>query len=301
MRVDLRQLRYFVAVAEELSFQRAAQRVFITQPALSQQIARLEDELGVQLLVRTTRSVELTPGGRHLLEGANGLLQQASRLFEDVRVAAQAFERRLTIAYPEYLNPPFIPAALREFSLQHPDVRVERINATSTEAVPLLRTGKLDLHFGITPPAPDFAQTDLLHGRMTLVLHRQHPLATRRTLDVADLGGHPLIFFARAQFPPLHDEITGLIRGAGVEPHYAYEVLTASVGADMAAQGLGAFLVMSYIPLGLGAAQRRQVKIVPVQGLPGRVLRATAMQANRSPYLQDFVQIIRAGLRPAAR
>jgi DNA-binding transcriptional LysR family regulator len=299
MHIDLRQLRYFVAVAEELNFQRAAARVFITQPALSQQIARLEDELGVQLFVRTTRSVQLTKGGAQLLEGSRGLLAQASQLFDAVRSAAKAFERVLRIAYPEYLNPPFIPAALREFSLQHPDVRVERINATSTEAVPLLRAGKLDVHFGITPPEPDFAQTELLHGRMSLVMRRDHPLAKRRQLAAADLGRHKLIFFPRAQFPPLHDEVSGLIRRAGVEPDYGFEVMTASVGADMALQGLGAFLVMSYIPLGLSASQRRQVKIMPVQGLPERVLRATALKSNQSPYLQDFVQIISAGLAGA--
>jgi DNA-binding transcriptional LysR family regulator len=296
MHIDLRQLRYFVAVAEELNFQRAAARVFITQPALSQQIARLEDELGVQLLVRTTRSVQLTKGGAQLLEGARGLLVQAQELFDGVRRAAQAFERVLRIAYPEYLNPPFIPAALREFSLQHPDVRVERINATSTEAAPLLRAGKLDVHFGITPPDADFAQTDLLQGRMSLVMRRDHPLAARRQLAAADLGGHKLIFFARAQFPPLHDEVSALIRRTGVEPDYGFEVLTASVGAEMALQGLGAFLVMSYIPLGLSAAQRRQVKITPVQGLPERVLRATSLTINQSPYLRDFVDIVRTGL-----
>jgi DNA-binding transcriptional LysR family regulator len=300
MHIDLRQLRYFVAVAEELNFQRAAARVFISQPALSQQIARLEDELGVQLFVRTTRSVQLTKGGAQLLEGARALLAQARQLFDGVRSAAQAFERVLRIAYPEYLNPPFIPAALREFSLQHPDVRLERINATSTEAVPLLRSGKLDVHFGITAPEADFAQTDLMHGRMSLVMHRNHPLAARRSLSTADLAGHKLIFFARAQFPPLHDEVTALIRGAGVEPDYGFEVLTASVGAEMALQGLGAFLVMSYIPLGLSAAQRRQVRILPVQGLPERVLRATALKNNLSPYLKDFVQIVSAGLRARA-
>jgi DNA-binding transcriptional LysR family regulator len=296
MHIDLRQLRYFVAVAEELNFQRAASRVFISQPALSQQIARLEDELGVQLFVRTTRSVQLTKGGEHLLAGARELLAQSERLFEGVRQAAQAFERRLLIAYPEYLNPPFIPAALREFALQHPDVRVERINATSTDAVPMLRAGKLDVHFGITPPEPDLAQTDLVQGRMSLVVNREHPLYARRSLSVADLQGHKLIFFARAQFPPLHDEVSALMRKAGFEPDYGMEVLTASTGADLALQGLGAFLAMSYIPLGLSPAQRRQVKILPVQGLPERVLKATSLKGNTSPYLADFVAIIRAGL-----
>ena len=154
MTTDLRQLRYFVAVAEEMHFGRAADRLHMTQPPLSQAIQSLESQLGTALFDRTRRSVALTAAGRALLPEARRLLQQASALKTLAMRAAAGESGQLSIAFVSSADYSVLPSSLREFRTAYPSVHIELQEATTDVQLNLLAENKLDLGI-LIPPLPD--------------------------------------------------------------------------------------------------------------------------------------------------
>jgi DNA-binding transcriptional LysR family regulator len=216
--VELRQLQYFVVVAEELHFGRAAERLHIVPSAVSQQVRRLEHELGVPLFDRTTRTVTLTDGGRALLPRARRLLDEAAA----IRVAADALraDRANTVRLGSSTGlATRLDAILTGFAALAPQARLELVSATADERVRLLRSGELDAAL-LRAPEPDPA-LDLLPLRdepLVVALPAAHPLAARPVVDMAALRGLPLRLADRARNPPLHDLVLRSCRAAGFEP-----------------------------------------------------------------------------------
>src|SRR5688500_12268607 len=149
--VELRHLRYFVAVAEELHFGRAARRLGIAQPPLSQQIRRLEDELGAGLLRRNRRRVELTAEGEISLDQARATLAQAARAVQAVRSARAGTSGRLAIGVVPWTNFTSVPGAIRVFGDRYPNVEIELYNLTTPDQLPALRDGRIDVGFTRPP------------------------------------------------------------------------------------------------------------------------------------------------------
>ncbi|HEU4657399.1 MAG TPA: LysR substrate-binding domain-containing protein [Capillimicrobium sp.] len=192
--MDLRQLRYFVAVAEELHFSRAAVRLNLAQSALSAQIRQLEAELGGPLLVRSTRKVELTPAGESLLEDARRLLALADDAMRRARALARGEAGSLVIGSLGPAPGGVLAPVLAIFSSRHPDVRVELRAFDFTQVVSGLRERRADLAFLYEPvDEPDFESTPLFTERRVVVLPKSHPLADRDEIRPSDLVGETFV------------------------------------------------------------------------------------------------------------
>ncbi|SHH01623.1 LysR family transcriptional regulator [Streptoalloteichus hindustanus] len=217
---DLRRLSYFRAVAEERHFGRAAERLRITQPSLSQQIKALERAVGAPLLERSPRGVSLTPAGEVLLDEARMLLSQADHSLAAVRAAAGAARPEIRVGLPAGVD----AALLRRIKEATAALGVRAVAVfrdTTTAAQPdLLRRGELDLGLLREPvDADDLRRLPVVTEPLGVVLDVAHPLAERDELTLADLAGQRLAWFPRETAPGYHDEVLATCRAHGWDPH----------------------------------------------------------------------------------
>jgi DNA-binding transcriptional LysR family regulator len=220
--LDLRQLRYFVAVAEELHFGRAALRLHLSQPPLSQQIAALEADLGVKLFIRSRRKVEITPAGTTLLEEARRILDAVPQAVTRVRSAATGARGLLKIGlnYSAPLNP-VLARILSRFRKQHPDIALEFHENTSAKQLDGLFSKQLAACF-IWPTRDDVSRLVSLqaitHEPLRLVMRRDHVLARKKTVSLAELTAYPLQISVRQTRLEFFDHLVDACQGSGLEP-----------------------------------------------------------------------------------
>ncbi|GAA2786399.1 LysR family transcriptional regulator [Saccharopolyspora taberi] len=243
--IETRQARYFVAVAEELHFGRAAERLRMSQPPLSQAIKQLERELGCELLHRTQRSVALSPAGRVFLQQCRSLLRQAEEAESAVRHAATGRGGRLSLgAVPSAFSWP-LPLLLKRFHDAVPDVEVRIQEIDTHEAA----TGLLDrtLDWAIvrqTAPVRGTAATSLFVDRFVAALPAGHPAGgTTEPLDLADLSGEVWVWLHRHISPDYHDAMAAMCRKAGFSPIPAHWARSVTSQIAMIECGLGVTVV----------------------------------------------------------
>jgi DNA-binding transcriptional LysR family regulator len=219
--VDLRHLRYFQAIAEELSFSRAAQRLHVVQPALSRALKELESEIGCELLARTRRSVALTAAGRVLLDETALMFERLEQTQRRVRRAAAGQEGELRLGY---IGPPtqrFLGRILEEYTKRCPNVNVHLEERTPERVWEMVAKGRL--HVGLTRPVLAHAAMrmhtlTLREERLCVAIPRRHAWTGRKTVPWADLAAQPLIVLARREGAGLHDEILAACRRAKFTP-----------------------------------------------------------------------------------
>ncbi|GAC1032215.1 LysR substrate-binding domain-containing protein [Pseudomonas sp. No.21] len=242
--MDLKQLRYFIAVAEELHFGRAAARLFISQPALSFDIKKLEEQLGVQLLVRTNKSVKLTAPGQVLLDEARSLLQQAEQARRLTLRSAQGALGRLRVGFVSSMLYRGLPAAVRGFEEAHPGMEVVLQEMNSAEQALALQRGQIDIGFIHRGPlAAGLRSEALLAEPFLCCLPPGHPLAGAERIDLAELRDDPFILFPRPAAPHYHDLIIACCVGAGFSPQIRHEARLWQTIVAMVAQGMGVALL----------------------------------------------------------
>lgn len=279
--MELRHLRSILALAEELHFGRAAGRLAITQPALSQQITQLEADLDVRLFERQPR-VALTPVGAALRDHARRILNAVAEAEAEVRSLANLTRRRIRLGYLEYWNPPFIAKAMRALRELDPPVVLEARNLYSAEVIAGLRDRSLEIGFVHLPIEDDsLAVRPLLEGRWSLVMRQSHPLARRAELVLPDLSGEPLVFFERAVNPPMHAWLLGRFAEAKLTPRIVYATTQPQVGVDLVREGVGAFFVASYVLRSLP----RGLVMRPFADLPRLQIGAAWRGDHRTPAL----------------
>ncbi len=242
--MELRHLRYFVAVAEELHFGRAAARLHIAQPPLSQQIQAFERELGVTLFNRSRRHVELTDAGRMLLPEARATLAQAERAEEMARAAAAGTRGRLVVGFVTSSGYTVLPRAVRRFRAAHPGIELVLHDMIPARQLEALERGEIDIGL-MRPPIlhPDMHHVPVLEEPMVAALPHDHRLVRRRWIHLRELQPDPFILFPRRHGPGLYDVITAACREAGFTCSPAYEPNDMpSVLAHVAA-GLGVSIV----------------------------------------------------------
>jgi DNA-binding transcriptional LysR family regulator len=293
--MDLRHLSYFVAVAEEESFTRAARRLYVSQPALSQRVRKLEDELGARLFERRGRDIELTEAGRALLEGAYGM----ERAINAAREAAGVGAGRLRVGFVEYANHAVLPELLGVFRRLRPDAELEYREGCTAEQVGALREGEIDVGF-VGLPLED--RSGLLLQRVARVelmaaLPEGHRLATRRAVTLADLAEESFLLFPRDFNPGYYDYLVGRCHEAGFQP----EIVR---GADrrpysratldrMVASGLGVDL---HVPAAThpNSAPPPGVVLKPLRGrAPALELAAAWRRGHGSGILREFLRVVR--------
>jgi len=295
MNLELRQLRYFVTVAEELHFGRAALRLHMTQPPLSQTIQALEAALGTPLFARNNRNVALTPAGTALLPEARRILLQMQALPDLAQRAAAGEIGRLSLAFVSTADYSVLPTFLREFRAAFPQVQIDLREATSDVQLEDLLQGRIDAGL-LIPPLSDKAKLDLDY---TTVLSEPlivaaptgaKALRSKKMVSMGDLREQPLIIFPRRIAPALHDAILACFHDAGMTPHIAQEAIQMQTIVGLVSAGMGIALV----PQSVSNLQRPGVEYRALAGKPPVVETGLAWRRdNHSPVLHAFLELLR--------
>lgn len=246
--MELRLLRYFVVVAEELHFGRAAKRLHLSQPALSKQIVVLERELGVSLLLRTKRVVQLTVAGQVFLEQVKQLLTQAENSIQLTKRTARGEVGQLTISFTSTATYTVLPKLLRQFRARCPKVELN-LQELSTEAqVAALNERKIDLAF-LHPPIDErgLELHPVLEEQFLVVLPQNHPLLNYTTIPVAALANEAFIIHPRQEGPTLYDGFIQLCQQFGVQPNIVKESISLQTRVCLVAAGIGITFVSEYV------------------------------------------------------
>ena len=264
--IDIRRLQLFVAVAEELHFGRAAVRVGMAQPPFSQQIRKLEGELGVALLLRTSRRVSLTPAGEELLRSAHALIAHRDEIVERVRRTASGIAGTLRIGFAASSAIGILPAIVREVRHQLPEVVLHLDDRDGADIASAIRRGTLDVGIVREPFAGGDLVSRPLHSEpLVAVLPAVHPLAELEEVTPDQLASSPFVLFPRAASPGLHDTIIGLCVSAGFSPVIVQEANAWSSVAGLVESGLGSTIA----PASASRVCPPGVVCVPIVGTEG--------------------------------
>ena len=301
--IETRLIRQFIAVAEELNFHRAAARLNMSQPPLSQAIRKLEADIGSPLFVRTNRSVTLTPAGRAFLATARRVLAELDQGVAHARRVAEGIAGRLALGFITLGPRPLIIAALRRFRARHPDVEFALSEATTAEQVEALGKGELDLGFMRRPGAPgaDLAVESIQREAIHAVLPTGHARDTGGAVTLAALASEPFVMSARRLGPAFHDQLIALCQHAGFSPRIAQEARQMQTLVGLVAAGFGIALV----PASVVDASRPDVVFRPILSeAPPALAHVDLLMAwnptRASPVRDRFVAEIRALAAEAA-
>jgi DNA-binding transcriptional LysR family regulator len=290
--VEYRHLKYFVAVAEELHFTRASVRLRIAQPHLSQEIRRLEHEIGVELFVRTKRSVALTSAGRVFLERVRIVLDTTADAVHAARRASRGETGRIRLGFVTVAAVGVIPDATARFRSVYPDVEVWLKDVQSDEGLDAVRTGQLDLCL-LHPPRtvdPSLNIETLWLEPLAAVLPPKHPLAGMQRISLQRLRSEPWVLVHREVASRLHDEIIAACAAAGFEPRVVQRTTRLATTISMVASGIGVTLLqMTSARLVFGGAVYRQLR-PPGSSVPV----AFAWRKDQTaPVLAHFMAVVR--------
>ena len=293
MNIETRQLRYFVTVAEELHFGRAAARLHMTQPPLSQAIAALEDGLGTALFLRNRRTVALTPAGSALLPEARRILSEAALLPDLARRAAGGETGRLALAFITSADYSVLPPFLRRYSERYPGVQLSLQEATSDVQIDELLRGRIDAGL-LIPPLPERARAALDYMKVldeplilcapAGMLRKKGPVALR------NLPPLPLIIFPREISPALHDAILSCFRAAGITPAIGQQAIQMQTIVSLVSAGMG----LALVPQSVSNLMRPGVEYRALADPTPLVETGIAWRRdNVSPVLQGFLELLR--------
>lgn len=295
--IELRALRQFVAVAEELHFGRAALRLAMTQPPLTLAVQALERRLAATLFERTRRSVRLTAAGAALLDAARRVLADAAALPAAVQAAARGESGRLRLAFVSSIAYGPLPAWLRSFRESHAGVQLDLREATLDVQLGAFAAGEIDAGFVLH--APDAAPAGLdalpvLDEAMWLALPEDAPAARRAQVRAADLSGVSLLTFPRPITPSLYDAVFAAQRALGWNPDVAQEAIQMQTLVNLVSAGMGA----AWVPESVTRLQRPGVVYRRVQGSTLRAQTSLVWRPPPSPVAERFVDHVRG--RPVA-
>lgn len=293
--MELRHLRYFVAVADELNFTRAAKKLRVAQPSLTRQIHNLEDELGVRLLDRSRSRISLTEEGRSFLVDARRLVTLSLESVQAVQRFSRGESGQLNLGYLFKFNFDLLPATLTTFYQTCPEIAVNLFDMSPAEQLRALEARKIDLGFvGLRPRVASQNMAALMWERVArhdvvVVLPARHPLARKRRILMKDLKPFFFVALSEQTHPGSHDWLSGLCEQAGFTPRVLQDVELEAGIMSFVAEGLGVTLA------------REQIKNLPH---PGVVFRPLAMaekadywiawhSGNRSKALAKYIEIVK--------
>lgn len=294
--IELRVWRQFVAVAEELHFGRAAVRLHMSQPPLTQAIALLEQRLQVRLLERTKRYVALTPAGAALLPEVRDLLEHAAALPARARAAASGEMGRLRLGFVSTVGFALLPQWVRALRERHPGVQLELVEATGDVQLQALERREMDAGFMLH--APGFAPEGLEHRLVTsepmiVALPEQHALASAAQLTLSDVLAEPLVIFPRRIAPSMYDAVFALYHRAGRLPNVSQEAIQMQTIVNLVSAGLG----LAWVPQSVQQFQRLGVVYRHLDGterleLPRCETSLVWRGASASPALLRFMEFL---------
>ncbi len=287
--MELRHLRYFVAVAEEENVTRASAKLRVSQPAVSRQVRDLEDELGVPLFQRSAKSVRLTEAGHVFLAEAKAVLKRAAEAVAAARAIAGGTAGKLDVGYAPSLTVEILPRALRAFQAVAPGVRVVLHDLTTEEMMLGLRDGRLDLALMVRPEGRqpgDLRFHELARYPMCLAVAPGHPLAQLAAVKLKRLAAQPLIAYSRTGYPEYHESLSGLFSSLASGPSVSeeHDSVTSLIAAVEAGRGV------AVVPRSLACLAGERLKLIPLQPSPEPlVVGAVCRRAPASPRVAQFI------------
>jgi DNA-binding transcriptional LysR family regulator len=305
MAMELRHLRYFIAVAEEGHITRAAERLDMQQPPLSAQIAALERELEVKLFRRKARGVELTDAGRAFLEGARAMLAHLDRSCEKTRRIARGDEGRISVGVtPTCMYHPFVPQAVRAFREAYPNVVLRLQESRSVDLYQQLADERIDAAFVRIPPSdPTGVALDaLLEEPMVVALPNGHPLAQRKedaTITLQELASETFIIYGSQHDPGIHAIAFRAFQAAGFNPVVGQQAPHLASTLNLVAVGLG----VSFVPASL---QRMHMDGVTYRRLKGAIklsapLKLASRRGDPSAVVRNFLSLVKGSAKVSAK
>lgn len=292
LNVELRHLRYFVAVAEELHFGRAADRLKVAQPSLSQQIRKLERQIGADLFDRTNRRVELTAAGAALLPGATRTLEDAGTAIEQARDAAAGVSGHLTVGFIETAAITVVPQAVRRFRAAHPGIALTLLELGVGEQTEGLLSGRLDFGFIRERSKIESLRTEtVLEEKLVVAVPAGHDLAGRSRLAVGSLTEEPLVAVERNMLPELYDDTLRMLRENGGNRDFAQNASSVLAVLGLVSAGLG----LAILPASVEAIRLAGVDFVPLTDSPQAAILMAMSEISSSPHRRFFLEAVRAG------
>ena len=289
--MELRHLKYFAAVAKELSIGRAALTLNISQPPLTRQIQQLEEELGAQLFTRSVKGVELTEAGKTLYEEAKNILALVDLASERTRRASQGLIGRLDVGIFGSGMFDIVPRVLRRFREAFPEVEIALHSMTKGEQVEALRQRRITVGFNrLVPRYPDIASRVIMWERLFIVVPTSNPLAAREEISISELADQPFVLFPTSARPNFNDFVASQCQKHGFQPHVAQEVGDAVTGVALVASGFGVCIV----PESVQYFHASGVVYVPMRESPPVMLDVSCLYYvdDHSPILREFLAIL---------
>jgi DNA-binding transcriptional LysR family regulator len=287
--MELRHLRYFVAVAQAENVSRAALKLHVSQPGISRQIQDLEAEIGFQLLERSAKAVRLTAAGKVFLNEAKSVLQHADEAVKKARAVAQGSSGEIHVGYAPSLTVQILPPILRAFQGQFPHVRVTLHDLSSEEMLAQLVEKKLHLALTTLPPGKMLRRisfVELARYALCVAMSPLHPLAKSRTLTLLRVAREPLIGLTRKDYPEAYSQMGKLFAAAGCKPRLAEEHEDGSsiIAAVEAGRGI------ALVPSSLACIVGTRVKLLPLKpALPPIPVGAVWCTENKSAMVKQFI------------
>jgi LysR family transcriptional regulator, benzoate and cis,cis-muconate-responsive activator of ben and cat genes len=289
--MELRQLKYFVAVAEELNFHRAARRLHVSQPALSRQIQRLENDMQVALLLRSAKRIELTSAGKAFRHRAMDILNDIRKAEEFTRLIGNGEVGRLAIGIFGSAIFSVIPEVLLKFRNSYPGVQLQIFPMTKEEQIQALRDRELTIGFNrLVPQQPDIVQERVLIEELVIAIPEGHAAASMQRVDLRDVLGESIVIYPRGIVPSLATRVYEMYWAYNVEPKVVQEVADVSTAMALVAGGFGLCIVpqaASHLRLP-GLVYRPLKSIVP----PEIELVCLYRRGDDSPILRSFRGVI---------
>lgn len=288
--MELRHLRYFITVAEELNFSKAALKLYTAQPSLSQQIKDLEEDVGVKLLHRTKRKVELTEEGAVFLEQARLTLAQADKAVSMARQVAQAKQKMLRIGFVPVAEMKVFPYVLPNLRVQSPDLKIELLSLNNTEQMKALKRGDLDITFTRHNFNSDEIESQfVLREPLIFILPKDHPLAKYDRIPVKALNGIEFIIPSAEASSTLHNMILDYAKDNGIEFNIVQKADNILFNINSIGMGLGCAILPGYIaPLVMNNTVIRPLSI----DLPQLDLYVSYHKNNQSTAVKKFLELL---------
>ena len=288
--MELRHLRYFVAVAETENVSRAALKLHVSQPALSRQIKDLEEEMGFLLLERSAKSVRLTDAGRVFLPEARAVLIRAEEAVKTARAVATGLRGELNVGYAPTPTVRILPATLRAFQAERPEVRVKLHDLTTDEMVAGLRNGVLQIAFLVRPSRAMLRGLhfeELARDQLRLAVPPAHPFARLRSISVARLAGESLVAYSRTEYPDYHELLAALFAGTKKQPRIVEEHEGGGGLVTAVEAGTGLALVAQSLACSIGP----RLKLIPLTPAPAPIIIGAAWPGDRlTPAARQFLR-----------
>ncbi|WP_291329584.1 LysR substrate-binding domain-containing protein [Desulfovibrio sp. UCD-KL4C] len=289
--METRQLRYFVTVAEELHFGNAAKRLNLSQPPLSQQIMKFEDELGVKLFERNKRSVKLTAAGKSLLQDAYAILKSIAKAKQNLQEVALGKKGQLRLGYIGPAMDGALADIIREYKAKYPDVTFILDEMSTNLQLKEAAQGRIDV--GVVRlfkhDLGDLKGKVFHKERYAVAVPSAHKFSSKSEIDVAELAGEPLIFQPRESQPRLYDEWFRVFAEAGFSPRVVQESVTKSASLALAAAGIG----LAIVPESLAKRRLAGVQFKPLAGnIPSLEMHIIYNSNQVFPALENFLKIV---------